>query len=107
MADYTITISNTVRTFGPKPDVWGVMLWGDKWGEGTADLPVDVIKVISNDITPDLSLFKSITKFYQNTMTVDSETTSETLTDGNGYYYVFSKPTTEAESRDAVSYTSG
>jgi hypothetical protein len=114
MADHIITISNSINSLGPAPSTkWGsgspyTMTWGtSKWGEGTQDLIVEMIKLITNTVTPSDALFNSIDKVVGNDLTVTSETTSEELLSGNGYFYLFPLPTTDAEDRNLSTYTSG
>lgn len=126
MADYTITISNYIYTSGPDltiPSLWGTMVWGDNWNYtsyGTikdievlrdnsisADSTVgfDYEKLIEELITPDSAQVKDVVKFTSETITVESETTEETLQDGSGYYYVFRRPSEDAEDRTNPSWT--
>jgi hypothetical protein len=106
MADYNVTLSNTLNVFGGSPSSkWGDMLWGENWGEGSEDLPVDIEKVLSESLSLDSSVSKEPEKVISEQVTVTSETTYEDLRDGNGYYYVFPKPTTDAEQRNLTTWT--
>lgn len=115
MADLAITISNSIDTFGPAPStLWGTnapttMTWGaSKWGEGTADLVSRFEKVFGQTVLLDSAVAISAT-FYMtlaNSVACDSETTGEGLSTGNGWDYVFVKPTTEAELRSITTYSS-
>lgn len=112
MADLTKTITNQINFFGPAPSTkWGVgfnytMTWGtSKWGEGTEDLITSVEKMISNSITPSDAFGKDVIKMISNSLSPTSETTYEDLQTSNGYFYVFVKPTTDAESRNLAAYT--
>jgi hypothetical protein len=109
MANFAITISNYVNTFGGITNKWNAFNWGAfLWGQGTADLPVDVMHVISEAIAPDSAINqKDLEFFLQETLSTTSDMSSEGLTDGSGYNYVFTSNTTEGEDRDFVSYTSG
>jgi hypothetical protein len=116
MADHTISISNSINSFGPAPSTkWGTgtlynMTWGSsKWGEGTIDLPVAVEKVLSSE---SIALSGAVFAFevgpiILNSLAFTSETTSEGLQTANGWFYLFTGPTTEAESRNQSIYTSG
>lgn len=114
MADHSITITNAIVTFGPAPSTkWGVgtpytMTWGtSKWGEGTEDLMCAFEKVLSNSITPsDDNYYFNIEHLISlGSISPTFEMSSETLTDGSGYYYNFISNTSEAEDRDATTYT--
>jgi hypothetical protein len=76
MADYTVTINNSLRTFGIGPtSQWGAMTWGSsKWGEGS--IAVQTIKTIdigiSNSIGTTVDLVKILTKGIFNTQASDS-----------------------------------
>jgi hypothetical protein len=112
MADFAISISDSLRLFGGGPSTkWGVgtyftMTWNmSKWGEGTEEIqhhiepvitdsqglnsamqPYDMIHVLSESITP------------------TSETTSEGLLLGS-WSYSFTYPTTQGETRSSGSFT--
>lgn len=114
MANFTITVTNSVSTFGPAPSTkWGAgspytMTWGvSQWGEGTEDLPTEMTHSIdAQSLSFDSALFLDAEKFLDNTLGFSSETTSEGLKSGNGYSYVFTGPTTEGENRNLSTYSS-
>ena len=107
MADYTKNISNALNVFGASPSSqWGIMNWGDKWGEGTADLPTSLSKLVDN--SQSLSDTNAYTATYnvtiENLQEITSDLTYEDLQDGSGYNYVFTKPTTNAEDRSITEW---
>lgn len=115
MADFSVTVSNSVNVFGPAPSTkWGVgqvytMTWGtSKWGEGTEDLPVDVnVKLITNNIPSDFNKTASdVEKVYSETMTPQWAATEEELKDGSGYFYIFPDGVTNPTSATITQYTS-
>jgi hypothetical protein len=114
MADHTIAVTNAVNCFGPAPSTkWGTntpytMTWGSsKWGEGTEDLIVSIEKILTAEtLTLTDAFYKNPNKLIENSVTWSSETTLEALQSGNGYYYVFVGPTTDAESRTLSTYSS-
>jgi hypothetical protein len=116
LADYSVSISNSINCFGPAPSTkWGVgsvytMTWGvSKWGEGTIDLETHTERTItmqSLTFGGGLMSLEPI-KVLSNTFDFTSETTSEDLRTANGYYYQFTRPTTDAESRNQSTYTTG
>lgn len=115
MANHTISISNSINSFGPAPSTkWGTgsvynMTWGSsKWGEGTIDLQVDVVKILTNSVilSGAVNIF-DIVPVISNSLVFTSETTNEGLRTANGYYYLFTGPTTEAENRNQSTYISG
>jgi hypothetical protein len=109
LANFTITVSNYVNTFGGITNKWNAFTWGSfKWGEGTADLPVDVMHVISESITPSSATpEKEVFFLISNDLPVSGDLSSEDLQDGAGYNYVFVSNASDAENRDFVTYTSG
>lgn len=114
MADFLITVTNSVRSFGPAPSTkWGAgspytMTWGtSKWGEGTQDLIVSVTKYLSNSQGSDTTLYKSNSKFYSSSVSPTGEMSREVLSDGSGYSYLYPDNTTDLEGRDFTTFTSG
>jgi len=107
LADLSITINNTVLIFGPEPsESWGGMLWGtDKWAYASEDLPAAIGHVVDETQTIDSDIVKSASHQIAESLTVSSETTSETLQDGSGYYYVFPGGSTEAENRISTTWS--
>lgn len=112
MADFSITISNSLNTFGPAPSTqWGTgtpytMTWGvSKWGEGTQDLMADVGKFLAETLSLADSFYKSFEKVWSDSIASAMETSSEGLSDGSGWNYVFVSNTTEGESRASGSYS--
>lgn len=113
MADLTISIANSINSFGPAPsDKWGTgtpynFTWGvSKWGEGTEDLQVAIEKVLSSEgysISDDY--FFNPNKGLSESLPFASETTSEFLLTGNGWNYVFVAPVIDAENREIAVYT--
>lgn len=110
MADFTITITNSFNTFGPKTDLWNEALWNAfKWGEGTNDTPVDVGKFIdAGSILPD----SAIAAFYvlhliSESLSPTSAISLVTLQDSAGYFYVYPSNVTNHENQSLPTYTSG
>lgn len=103
-ANFTTTITNAVRCFGCSPSSkWGVgfnytFTWGtSKWGEGTEDLIIAFTKVIQNSVTPDQAIGLVFTKGVSNSITPSTDITTMNLLDSAGYYYVFPRPTLNAD----------
>lgn len=108
MADYTITVSNTLNVFGnKKTSRWGSMVWGTgKWGYGDFDLITTVYKVVGNTVTlAGATIALSTTKVVISTMVVTGNQASQYLYDSNGYYHIFNNDE-NAENRSLTSYTS-
>ncbi len=112
MADFLKTISNSIQCFGVGPSSkWGVMSWNSdgsyKWGEGTVDLQTDVGKSLSGSlsISDTLSLVVDFSVSLSESVASTFEATEEFLSDDAGYNYVFTRPTTDAESQVFTSYT--
>lgn len=105
MADFTQTVSNSISVFGTSPSsLWGQMLWGDNWGEGSVDLITSTDKLIENAVTPDSAIVKDATHLIEDSVSVSSETSHEGLKDAAGYDYVFVSNTIEAEERDPTTW---
>ncbi len=109
MADFTKTISNSLNSFGGITNKWNSYNWGSFiWGEGTADLIVDVIKVISNALTPDSDISQTeVFLLLSNSLSTTDELSDVNLRDPVGYYYVFPSNTTNHKRTAIPSYTSG
>lgn len=109
MADFSITIANSVNTFGPAPsDKWAAYEWNAfTWGEGTADLATDTHKVLgesvalSDTITAEAAFVISIS----NALAPTGDMGAEYLTDAAGYAYVFPDRVTDAEDRAIPTWT--
>lgn len=109
MADLTQSISESFNLFGGRTDLWNAFNWGAfKWGEGTAPLIVDVTDLISESLSPSdaITRFDSI-GLVSETLSPTNDMTSEGLTDGSGYSYIFPSDVTNHESQAIPSYTTG
>lgn len=128
MADFTITVRNTIGLVGGKPaQFWGpTMTWGTStWGNAANFKLKEVIKVLTNTLTlNDPTLSFNVAKLIQETVTpsdsqskevgrsifesldIDAGPTIENLKDQNGYSYIFPKPTDNAELRVITPYDS-
>ena len=109
MTDHSITVANSLNLFGVAPsDKWNAYAWNAfLWGEGTADLGVAVVHLISNSLTLSDAYGKGVTKLVSETLSVTGDMSSEVLFDAEGYRYVFPDRTTEGEERDFSTWTSG
>jgi hypothetical protein len=130
MANYNITISNSLNTFGLAPsDKWNDWNWNAfKWGEGTEDLQVFINLIVNTSAlapTSDMyfrfmhmldigstALTSAIDAYLytgisiSNSLSITGDMLSETLMDSAGYNYVFSGQTTNAEDRFSPTYAS-
>ena len=132
MADLTVTITNSLNTFGQGPTTkWGVgdsltMTWGSsKWGEGTQDIPTDVIKVVENSqastttvgfavthlisdqqvITPTSSVLNAVDRTIDGqTITTTSDVTDLRLQTGD-WFYEFIDRTADADDQRIDGFT--
>jgi len=108
MADFTITVTNNLNVFGASPSTkWNDFLWGSGlWGEGTNSIVKDIEKTVVESLvlTDALTLETDFALNVTNTMGLESNLTSETLTQGD-WNYVFTKPTTNAQNRNLNSFT--
>lgn len=108
MADLSQTITNSLNVFGPAPsNKWAAYNWNAfKWGEGTTDLAVSVLKVLSESITPSDVFTKSQVHTIANTLSPTSDMTSESVLNG-GYYRLFPGSATNGENRVDSSWSGG
>ena len=114
MADFTKTITNSLRLFSEGPSTkWGdangfpyTMVWGtSKWGEGES-LPIAFVKVISNtqSLAWDPSS-KAFTKIFEiGSLVASADLSSEELMQGP-WNIIFTSNTEEGESRDLATWT--
>jgi hypothetical protein len=108
MADFSITVSNTINMLGEPASLWGDMVWGvDKWGAGSEDLQVAVNKLIDNSqsFSQDI-LNKQISHRIDDQ---DIPLTSDATVIGvrSGIWdYVYTLPTTNNDLAAHTSYTS-
>lgn len=108
MADFNITISNTLNVFGPqKTSRWNSMVWGTGfWGYGDFDLITTIDKVITNSLSlSGANLTLNPTKVISNSIAVSGDMLSENISDSAGYNLIFGS-SKNAESRPLTSYTS-
>ena len=105
MADFAITVSNTLRVVGPAPSSkWGAFNWGGLWG-GTDDLIFSVEKLLANGISISTAIYKSLSRTISNTVTTASRMNLGSLRDENGYYYVFPDNVTDPDNRYFPTWT--
>jgi hypothetical protein len=108
MADFAITISNTLNVFGAAPvNQWGTAELGtDNWGS-SEDLVLSFAKIITNDIS--LSDTTSIEATFRitvsNSMVATSDVTELEKLDEAGYSYLFSGSTIDGDAQIVTSYT--
>ncbi len=110
MANFTKTISNSLNLFGGSPtSLWQAWNWNAfKWGEGTADLAVAAMHVISESLSLDSLVYdRSVVFVLSNTLSMDSDMNESYLTDGSGYSYLFPSDVTNHEDQSIASYVSG
>jgi hypothetical protein len=109
VADFNITVSNSLNIFGPAPsNKWNVHNWNAfLWGEGTTDLIASVGKFISNSLASDSAVEKLPVRVITNSLTLTGDMSSQGLKDSAGYSYVFPDRTTDGEERDFPTWTEG
>lgn len=110
MANLTQTITESVNLFGGAPaNLWNQGNWNAfKFGEGTnamlASIGGYVLETLASaDTIPNLNS----TTLISESVSPTSNNSSETLTDGHGYYYVFPSDVTNHENQSLASYTAG
>jgi hypothetical protein len=108
MADFSITISNSVNVFGASPSTkWNDFQWGvGTWGEGTNSIIKEVDKALAETLTltDALTLETDFVRTIDNSLALESDMSFEGLKSGE-WSYVFTGPTTNAENRPAASFT--
>lgn len=107
MADFTITISNTVGLFGPADaSLWGTMLWGtDYWGTDS-DQEFEVIKALSNGFSASVAFSFDFDKTVStNSVGLASDIPTLILQDSNGFCYVFPSDQKNAANNPDTSYS--
>lgn len=107
MADFSVTINNSMNVLGIEPpSLWGVMQWGEHWGYGDIDLPVDFGKFLDDSLTLDSSVsIDDFAHIITESFSFSSSISSITLVDLDGYFTVFKGGVTNAENRISTSYT--
>ena len=110
MADFTITISNSLNVIGIEtPNLWNTMEWGENWGYGDVDLPVVVDKVIAESlsgITDAVTTAADFVDSYANSLSLSSAIADLFLVDADGYFHVFRGGVTDGIDRISTDYTS-
>lgn len=112
MADFTKTLTNSIRAFGGSPSTrWGqvapyTMTWGStKWGEGTFTVIFEFGKTVQNTLSPSTDIIKEVNKIMTETLSMSQDMSSEALTNGI-WRVVFVSDTTNVEERDVADWTS-
>lgn len=110
MTDFTQTVNESLNVFGGAiSDNWNAYNWGAfKWGEGTNTIIVDTDNYIAESEAPTDSIdsLDSIVVIPES-ISVAGDPTSETLSDGSGYDYVFPSNQTNHENQSLATYTAG
>lgn len=125
MADYSQTIRNGIGIVGGGPaSLWNAYNWGAfRWGEGTRDIGQNVVKGITNALSPTTTVGKAVVhliseslsptttlgltvrKLISESLTATGDMASERLYDSAGYQHVFPDRTSEGESRTFASWS--
>ena len=108
MADFTQTITNTLRVFAGGPtSKWNEQTWGSfVWGEGTVGMLTQAGKLLSNTLTLTgvISNF-GIIKFIANGITLTMSRDDTNLSTGNGWNYVYPSNVIDIEDRTVTTWT--
>lgn len=112
MADFTKTITNSLRMFGGGPSTkWGqalypyTMTWGStKWGEGSFRVVFGAEILLSNVLSAGSTISNQTQKVIQTTLTFAGAMNSEILTNGD-WRIVFVSDTTNVQDRDMANWT--
>lgn len=109
MANLSITITNSVRTFGPAPaDYWNAYNWNAfLWGEGTAAMVGNALKVVTNSQTlTELTTPQGTFNLSISNSLSFSEAYAQYSADGR-WSRIFSDNVTNAENRAFPTWVSG
>jgi hypothetical protein len=108
MADFDITISESLRLFGVAPaDKWNEYNWNAfLWGEGTNKIVTESEVPIADSLVLTGAVATEAEIMFAELLALSCGPTSEVLLDGNGYYYVFTDGATNGEDRDPVAWSS-
>lgn len=109
MADYTQSITDSIRVFGPDfADNWGTMLWGDKWGYGSQSIALGVETIKSESFSESDLVITDIetTSVGAELVVLGAVGSNESLYNGS-YLYVFPGPTTNNEDELIPTYVQG
>lgn len=107
MANFNVNISNSLSVFEDSTN-WGTAVWGTSfWGFGSESKKLLVDKILSETLTlaDTILLTAGFNVLLSNSFSSEFEAVDESLSDGSGYKYVFTKPTTEADERNTASFT--
>ena len=111
MAEFSVSVSESVRTFGGAPTSrWNAYNWNAfKWGEGTASMVIGLGLGVSESQassgTCDAAAGYVIA--LAEAFTPTASMTSGQIRDMAGYYHVFPNSTTDGEERDTPSWAGG
>ena len=107
MADFTITISNSVNLFGPADaSLWGTMVWGTNFWGTDSDQEFEVIKALSNGFSATVAFSFGFDKTVStNTVSAAVDLATLTLQDSNGFCYVFPSDSKNAANNPDTSYS--
>lgn len=107
MADFIITISESLRVFGPAPtNKWAEYNWNAfKWGEGTNPVALGISVGISETETLTDSFGVNTSVSLSETVTASDDLDALQLRDTQGYDYVFVSSTINAADRSTTTYT--
>lgn len=107
MAALTTNTSNTIRCFGSQPsDKWGVMLWGDMWGQGTNAMVRTIGKPLNNSETMTNSVSKFQIKLVSNSQGLANAMINITDVEKRGWYRVYPDNTNNVANIIASTYSS-
>ena len=108
MADFTQTVTNTLRVFAGGPtSKWNEQVWNAfVWGEGTVGMLTQAGKVVANTLTLTgvISNF-GVIKFIANGLTLTMDRDQTNLSTGNGWNYVFPSNVTDIDDRTVTNWT--
>jgi len=107
MADFTVTISNSIRPL-EEATLWGTAEWGTSfWGYGSETIALAADKSLEESLQLSDSFVSEggYNAVISNSILTAFEMINGNLVDASGYNYVFTGPSTNADQRNETSFT--
>lgn len=106
MASYVKTITNSIEFLGMgPPTLYSAATYGTSvYGEGSNDFIQGIGKYLSNSLSLAETVIKSPRKLINEEIFPSMDMLEEKKGDGSGYYYVFRKPSQDAEDRSLATW---
>ncbi len=109
MTEFNVTVAESVNVFGGSPSSkWGDYNWNAfKWGEGTTEAPFGVVTPVSETQASAEAVNNQAAVGVSEAVTSTETEPVINVLDSAGYYHVFPSDTTNGDSWDRPTWTSG